>query len=94
MFVWVRLPGSFDSSELLQRAIAHDVAFVPGAPFFAQAPDLATLRLSFTNQPHDAIIHGMDRLAQVFTSQPSALVARPTTASPRLRPCVNRDASV
>lgn len=66
MFVWVRLPGSVDSTEILQLAIARHVAFVPGAPFFAGAPDLATLRLSFTNQSQDAIIHGMDRIAQVF----------------------------
>ena len=35
MFIWVRLPEGMDSMPLLDRAIAANVAFVPGAPFFA-----------------------------------------------------------
>ena len=30
-----RLPDGWDAAELLDRALAHDVAFVPGFPFFA-----------------------------------------------------------
>src|SRR3954453_18445072 len=43
MFVWARLPGGWDAAELLDRALVHDVAFVPGFPFFAGPPDTATL---------------------------------------------------
>ena len=32
MFVWARLPDGWDAAELLDRALAHDVAFVPGLP--------------------------------------------------------------
>ena len=39
MFVWARLPDGWDAAELLDRALAHDVAFVPGFPFFAGPPD-------------------------------------------------------
>ncbi len=35
MFIWVRLPEHIDSMKLLDEAIAELVAFVPGAPFYA-----------------------------------------------------------
>ncbi len=38
MFLWVTLPSGIDSQALLQAAIARNVAFVPGAPFFAAEP--------------------------------------------------------
>ncbi len=66
MFVWARLPGDVDTAEVLPRALAADVAFVPGAPFSAGTPDRATLRLSFTTNPPDVITEGMRRLATVL----------------------------
>ncbi|KJK49907.1 transcriptional regulator [Lentzea aerocolonigenes] len=66
MFVWLRLPGSADSAELLKEALTHDVAFVPGAPFYAVTPDHATLRMSFTSNTPAEIAEGMARLAKVF----------------------------
>lgn len=38
MFIWVTLPQHFDSMELLDEVIAQNVAFVPGASFYANAP--------------------------------------------------------
>jgi DNA-binding transcriptional MocR family regulator len=48
MFIWGRfqVPG-IDTGELLQLAVRHGVAFVPGAPFFCGPADPLTLRLSF-----------------------------------------------
>lgn len=66
MFVWLRLPGDADSAALLQDALSHDVAFVPGAAFFATAPDHATLRMSFTSNTVEEIGEGMARLAKVL----------------------------
>jgi 2-aminoadipate transaminase len=63
MFVWARLPDGWDAGELRHRALARDVAFVPGTPFFAGAPDAATLRLSFTAHGPDEIREGLARLA-------------------------------
>ncbi len=45
MFVWARLPDGWDAEPLLARALAHDVAFVPGYPFFAGEPDRADAAL-------------------------------------------------
>ncbi|NUS12941.1 MAG: PLP-dependent aminotransferase family protein [Streptomyces sp.] len=66
MFVWVRLPDGLDATELLRTAITHDVAYVPGAPFYAAAPDPATLRMSFTTHTPGEIAEGLRRLAPAF----------------------------
>ncbi len=64
MFVWARLPAGRDAAALLRAALEHDVAFVPGAPFYAGTPDERTLRLSFTTHPAAEIAEGLARLAR------------------------------
>lgn len=66
MFIWVRLPRGFDTATLLARAVAHGVAYVPGAPFFAGPPDPATLRLSFAGAHPRDIEEGMRRLGKAL----------------------------
>jgi 2-aminoadipate transaminase len=63
MFVWATLPAGWDTTALLTAALAHDVAFVPGAPFFPADADPRTMRLSFTTYGPDAIAEGLQRLA-------------------------------
>jgi 2-aminoadipate transaminase len=55
MFVWLTLPAHIDAMALLPQAIERKLAFVPGAPFFAQAPQPNTLRLSFVTVAPDKI---------------------------------------
>ncbi|GGV26322.1 PLP-dependent aminotransferase family protein [Streptomyces spectabilis] len=62
MFLWVRLPSGYDATERLRDVVAHDVAYVPGAPFYAGAPDPATLRLCFVTQTPEEIGEGLRRL--------------------------------
>jgi DNA-binding transcriptional MocR family regulator len=62
MFVWARLPDGWDAAALLERALAREVAFVPGFPFFAGPPETATLRLSFTTHSPPEIAEGLRRL--------------------------------
>jgi 2-aminoadipate transaminase len=68
MFVWARLPDGWDAAALLDRALEHDVAFVPGFPFFAGAPDDAALRLSFTTHPPGEIAEGLQRLRAAWSA--------------------------
>ncbi len=63
MFVWVRLPKGHDATALLPNAVAHDVAYVPGAPFFAGPADPTALRMSFTTHTPKEIEEGLRRLA-------------------------------
>jgi 2-aminoadipate transaminase len=66
LFIWARLTGAngklADGAELARRAIENNVAFVPGAPFYASNPDMATLRLSFATVGIDKIEEGIARL--------------------------------
>lgn len=59
MFIWVRLQEGMNSMTLLDEAIAANVAFVPGAPFFANEPQANTLRLSFVTVPPERIEKGI-----------------------------------
>ncbi|QTD47464.1 PLP-dependent aminotransferase family protein [Ottowia testudinis] len=65
MFVWVRLPDGLNAQALLPKAVDAGMAFVPGAPFYAGAPDVRTLRLSFVTSTPAQIDQGMAALGQV-----------------------------
>ena len=70
MFFWAKLTGArgqtSNAAEFAKRAIDKGVAFVPGAPFFAHDPDLATLRLSFATAGVEKIEEGIGRLGQAL----------------------------
>jgi 2-aminoadipate transaminase len=70
MFIWVTLPAHIDSATLLAQAIAENVAFVPGAPFYAQNPEHNTLRLSFVTVPEARIRHGIAVLGRLIKAYP------------------------
>ena len=64
MFLWARLPESYDTTELVSRVLRQDVAYVPGAPFYAGAPDRSTMRLCFVTQTPGEIREGLRRLGE------------------------------
>ncbi len=70
LFFWAKLTGAkgglADGSAFAKKAIEHGVAFVPGAPFFADHPDHSTLRLSFATSGSDLIRQGIERLAKAY----------------------------
>ncbi|GAT72901.1 PLP-dependent aminotransferase family protein [Microbacterium hydrocarbonoxydans] len=68
MFVWARLPEGMDATAALATALSHDVAFVPGSPFFAGPADVRALRLSFTTYSPERIRIGLSRLGAAFSS--------------------------
>jgi 2-aminoadipate transaminase len=63
MFFWVQLPQHVDALALLPVAIEHGVAYVPGAPFYADHPAPNTLRLSFVTVDAQKIDQGVRALA-------------------------------
>lgn len=66
MFVWGRLPEGWTAEALLREAVARQVAFVPGSPFYAGEPDLRTFRLSFTTYSVAEIAEGLGRLRSAW----------------------------
>jgi 2-aminoadipate transaminase len=61
-FTWLHVPG-VDTTELALRARERDVAFVPGASFFAERVEREYLRLSFSRISEPDIDEGLRRLA-------------------------------
>ena len=53
-----------DAGEFAKRAIEQGVAFVPGAPFYANHPDVATFGLSFATADVGKIEEGVARLGK------------------------------
>jgi len=66
LFFWAYLTGAggapSDGQVLAKLAIDKGVAFVPGAPFYADHPDTSSLRLSFATADENKIREGMGRL--------------------------------
>lgn len=66
MFLWARLPAGMDAVQLLPHAVEKNVAFVPGAAFYAAQPVNETLRLSFVTSTVEQIRTGVAALAQTI----------------------------
>ncbi len=62
LFLWVRGPESVDTTRLLEQALARNVAFVPGGPFWVNRDVKNTLRLNFSNASETGIVAGVERL--------------------------------
>lgn len=67
MFLWVEVPGVTDTVELFKQCLEHNVAFVPGDPFFAGKPQSGTFRLNYSNMQEDQIEVGLKRLGEALS---------------------------
>ena len=75
MFLWARLPAGMNAVALLPKAVEKNVAFVPGAAFYADKADERTLRLSFVTASVAQIDIGVAALAAAIRE------ARPAQAN-------------
>ncbi|MFF7732303.1 aminotransferase class I/II-fold pyridoxal phosphate-dependent enzyme [Streptomyces sp. NPDC007984] len=75
MFLWARLPEPYDTTALLPQVVRRNVAYVPGAPFYAGTPDRATLRLCFVTQTPEEIEEGLRRLGEGLSPTRTATYA-------------------
>jgi len=65
-FVVATLPEYIDTKEMLKEAIEKNVAYVPGAPFFADGKGQNTMRLSFCYPSEEDIEEGIKRIGNVI----------------------------
>lgn len=65
-FVFVHLPEGLDGEELLREAVARNVAFVAGAPFFVDGGGKNTLRLSFAQSEPAVMEEAVEVLGKVL----------------------------
>ena len=75
-FFWLKLKQPLDTRTLLKAALAADVAFMPGEPFFPE-PDknLGHLRLNFSHIDPARLDEGLKRLAVVVSYAQAAHAA-------------------
>ena len=65
-FVVATLPEYIDTKEMLKEAIEENVAYVPGAPFFADGKGQNTMRLSFCFPSEENIEEGIKRIGNLI----------------------------
>lgn len=66
-FTWLQVPG-IDTADLARTMAAQQVAFVPGAPFFAERVQHDHLRLSFSRASESDIDKGIARIARAVAA--------------------------
>jgi 2-aminoadipate transaminase len=84
LFIWVTLPDYIDTTDLLARALAENVAFVPGEAAFADGRGQHSLRLNFSSSADDDIREGVRRIGKIVAEQVALydrLTGRPPDAS-------------
>ena len=69
MFIWVNLPEGMNAIDLLPKAVEKNVAFVPGAAFYAEGASPRTLRLSFVTASVTQIRQGIAALGSAIREQ-------------------------
>jgi 2-aminoadipate transaminase len=69
LFLWITLPEDMSAAEILKIAIERKVAFVVGAPFYANGGGENTMRLNFSNAKPEKIVEGIARLGIVIKEQ-------------------------
>ncbi len=69
LFLWVKLPKGVDAYEMLDKAVAKKVAYVPGSPFYANGGGENTMRLNFSNANEEQIVEGIRRLGDLLREE-------------------------
>jgi DNA-binding transcriptional MocR family regulator len=69
MSVWVRLPQSVNTSQLLVQAIENGVTFVSGEHFYSSSPQQNMMRLSFTMAGPQAIEQAVKHLGSMIKAR-------------------------
>lgn len=65
LFLWVKLPGHVDTTDLLKEAVESGVAFIPGSNFFAE-PVHNYMRLNYSHPSEADIVEGIQILGRLL----------------------------
>ena len=69
LFVWATLPEFIDTTDLLARALAANVAFVPGRAAFVNGDGSSSMRLNFSASDPVTIEEGIRRIGVLVAEQ-------------------------
>jgi len=77
-FIFVHLPADRDAADLFRQAVAKNVAFVTGQPFFVDGSGHNTLRLSYAQASHQDIEYAIRKIGSLIKAQ---LVGQKTSSA-------------
>lgn len=66
LFTWVEIREDLDTKLILEEALKENVAYVPGASFFAHGDKKNFMRLNYSCMSEEKIKEGIERLAKVL----------------------------
>jgi len=69
LFIWVTLPDYIGTTDLLARALAENVAFVPGEAAYADGRGQHAMRLNFSSSSDEDIREGVRRIGKIVAEQ-------------------------
>ncbi|NUS73808.1 MAG: PLP-dependent aminotransferase family protein [Corynebacteriales bacterium] len=68
-YIWLTLPEGIDSKSLLARALAHQVAYVPGVGFYSDGQGRGNLRLSYCFPEPERLVEGVRRFSSALEQE-------------------------
>jgi 2-aminoadipate transaminase len=72
LFLWVGIEADISIDRLFAAALAENVAFVPGDPFFPEATPKPHMRLNFSHRRETVISEGIRRLGAALRAEMGA----------------------
>lgn len=69
-FIWIALPSSLQSREIVDLGESEGILFLGGDPFFAESETGQHLRLSFSYVQPEKIQEGIKKLGNILKSHP------------------------
>ncbi len=66
LFLWVTMPKHINAQDVFDKAIAKDVAFVIGQPFYPDGKTLNTFRINYATASKSDILTGIKTLASIL----------------------------
>ncbi|MEG1752605.1 MAG: PLP-dependent aminotransferase family protein [Christensenella sp.] len=66
LFVWITLPSGVNARDLFEECVAQNVAFVSGAPFYAEGGHENTLRMNFSMPTSEQIETGVKKMGRLI----------------------------
>lgn len=69
MFLFVHLPTDINATDLFEKAVERNVAYVPGEAFHATGGGQNTMRINFSYSTPDTIREGVARLGTLFKEE-------------------------
>lgn len=74
LFLWIELPESRSSRELLEVCIKENVAFVPGEAFYPNGEKKNAFRLNFSNADAEKLKEGISKIGGIIGRYHSAAI--------------------